>query len=70
MLRAFGGAHTAIPLAGGTVDDTWRAGDVVVKRVIEPEEAAWCQRVMADLHEDGFRIPAPIAADGEWVVGG
>jgi uncharacterized protein (TIGR02569 family) len=70
VLRAFGGAHTAIPLAGGTVDDTWRAGDVVVKRVIEPEEAAWCQRVMADLHEDGFRIPAPIAADGEWVVGG
>jgi uncharacterized protein (TIGR02569 family) len=66
VLRAFGGTQTAIPLAR----DTWRAGDVVVKRVLEAEEAAWCQRVLAGLAEEGFRRPAPIAADGEWVVDG
>jgi uncharacterized protein (TIGR02569 family) len=66
VLRAFGGAHTAISLAR----DTWRAGDVVVKRVLEQEEAAWCQRVMAGVVQDGFRVPSPIAADGDWVVDG
>jgi uncharacterized protein (TIGR02569 family) len=66
VLRAFGGAHTAIPLTR----ETWRAGDVVVKRVLEPKEASWCQRVMTGLVQDGFRVPTPIAADGEWLVDG
>jgi uncharacterized protein (TIGR02569 family) len=66
VLRAFGGAHTAIPLAR----ETWRAGDVVVKRVLEPDEAEWCQRVMTAVVQDGFRVPVPIAADGEWLVDG
>jgi len=70
VLRAFGGAQTAIPLAGGTSDDTWRAGDIVVKRVLEAEEAAWSQRVMAHVAEDGFRVPTPISSDGEWVFDG
>jgi len=69
VVRAFGGAPTPIPLAGGQ-GDAWRAGDVVVKPVHEPEEAAWCQRVIARVEERGFRVPRPIAADGAWVVNG
>jgi uncharacterized protein (TIGR02569 family) len=68
VLRKFGAANTPVPLAGGE-GHTWRAGDMVVKRVHDEAEAAWCQELLAGLTLAGFRIPPPVAAsDGRWVV--
>jgi uncharacterized protein (TIGR02569 family) len=70
VLRAFGGSGSPVPLSGGE-GLTWRAGDIVVKRVHDDDEAAWCQATLAGVVEDGFRIPRPrTALDGRWVVDG
>jgi uncharacterized protein (TIGR02569 family) len=43
----------------------------VFKKVHDEREATWCQGLLAELVEDGFRRPTPIrAADGQWVVNG
>jgi uncharacterized protein (TIGR02569 family) len=70
VLRVFGCGASAGPLAGGE-GFSWRADGVVLKKVHDAREATWCQEVLADLVEDGFRRPEPIpAADGRWVVDG
>lgn len=61
---------TASPLPGGE-GLSWRANGAVLKQVHDPDEATWCQQVLADLVEDGFRRPEPIrAVDGRWAVEG
>lgn len=70
VLRIFGCGRTACPLPGGE-GLSWRGDAAVLKEVHDPDEATWCQQVLADLVEDGFRRPDPMrAADGRWVVEG
>lgn len=70
VVQAFGRAGRPLPVVGGE-GLAWRVEDVVIKRVHDSAEAAWCQEILAGLVEDGFRRPAPIvAASGQWVVDG
>ena len=70
MCAAYG-VESATPLAGGQ-GTTYGNGDVVLKPVIDVEEAEWLAAVLFALPEpDRLRIIRPVtSASGEWVVGG
>ncbi|MCP4540566.1 MAG: phosphotransferase [Chloroflexi bacterium] len=72
--RLTGSAHR---LTGGS-QDAYRAGDVVVKRLVSTslenphsfQLAAWLVEQIVDITEDGFRIARPVAScDGAWMTG-
>ena len=66
-LRAFGVRVEPVLLDGGQ-RRTWRAGDVVLKPVEEPDEHAWlCETYDAWPARDVVRVPQPLrTADGAW----
>jgi len=69
-LAAFGTTAHPVPLAGGS-GPAFRVGEVVLKAVEDPAEAAWTQALLASVHSDGFTIPTPVATDrGEWIHNG
>jgi hypothetical protein len=70
VLDAFGAGDAAL-LAGGQ-GGAYRAGDVVLKRVIDVVEAEWLAGVLDGLaHPDDLRIIRPARArDDRWVVDG
>ena len=69
VLAAFGLSGPAVRLAGGQ-GETWRCGDVVLKRA--DAEAAWRADVLDALPESrDFRVARPVRArGGEWVASG
>lgn len=70
MLRAFEIDGPPVSLAGGQ-GETVRAGDAVLKPVLDEEEARWVAWVYSTIEQDGFRVPEPVRArDGRWVVDG
>jgi uncharacterized protein (TIGR02569 family) len=72
-VRAEFGVRNEVPhLLSGGQGATWRAGDVVFKRVSSVGEAEWVASVLAALpEEEGFRISRPIRSrSGTWAVGG
>ena len=70
-LRAFGVRDAPVLLDGGQ-RRTWRAGDVVLKPVDEPQEHAWlCETYDAWPARDTVRVPEPLrAGDGTWSADG
>jgi len=70
VLAAFGVDAAAEPLAGGQ-GGSFRAGDIVLKPCLNPDEAAWAARVFEGLNGPDFRVARPVAASGSrWVVDG
>jgi uncharacterized protein (TIGR02569 family) len=70
VLRAFGCTVVPEPLPGGQ-GTAHRAGDIVLKPVLDEEEARWCADVLDAVDERGFRVARPVAAvSGAWVVAG
>ncbi|MFF0343313.1 TIGR02569 family protein [Kribbella sp. NPDC004875] len=69
VLEAFGLRSAAVRLEGGQ-GQTWRSGEVVLKRA--DGESAWRADVLSVLPEStAFRVPRPVRAlDGEWVAHG
>jgi hypothetical protein len=70
VLAAFG-VDDATLLTGGQ-GTTYRAGDIVVKPVLDVVEAEWVAALVDGLpHPDDLRIIRPVrASDGSWVVDG
>ncbi|WP_081900049.1 TIGR02569 family protein [Allokutzneria albata] len=69
-VRAAFGARTALPepYAGGPA---WLCGDVVLKPVFDPSEAAWAAQTLDSLEVDQLRLARPLrSTDGRWVVAG
>jgi len=68
LLAAFGARGSLERMSGGR-GLTWRAGDIVVRPVGDPEESTWKSRVLATLEgSDEFTVPRPIPDDrGAWV---
>jgi uncharacterized protein (TIGR02569 family) len=49
----------------------WRGGEVVLKPVPSPAEAAWVAQILDGLHVPGLRLARPLrSSDGRWVVAG
>ncbi len=70
VLDAFGATGRPVPLRGGE-GVTFRAGDIVLKRVHDAAEAAWVQALLASIDQDGFRVPPPVSTlAGGWVHDG
>lgn len=70
VLEGFGVDVDAMPLEGGE-GLSFRAGDLVLKRVHDNEEAEWTQALLSRVEADGFRFAEPIAThDGAWVRDG
>jgi uncharacterized protein (TIGR02569 family) len=71
VVRAFGAAGSPERLAGGQ-GESWRLGDIVVKRVGLPAETEWVADVLdAWPAESGVRVARPVrAVDGSWVHAG
>lgn len=68
VLTAFGARGTPERMSGGR-GLTWRAGDIVVRPVGDPEESTWKSGVLATLEgSDEFTVPRPIRDHrGAWV---
>lgn len=50
---------------------SWRCGEVVLRPVSAPTEAAWMAQTMDGLQVDGVRLARPVrSTDGRWVVAG
>lgn len=71
VLTAFGADGPVERMTGGR-GRTWRAGDIVVRPVGDPEESTWKSGVLATLQgSDEFTVPRPIPDDrGAWVRDG
>jgi uncharacterized protein (TIGR02569 family) len=70
VIAAFGLRGEPTLLAGGE-GVAFRVEDVVVKRVIDVQEAGWTQALLHRVEPDGFGIAEPVAADdGGWVHDG
>ncbi|MDQ0678328.1 uncharacterized protein (TIGR02569 family) [Arthrobacter pascens] len=71
VFAAFGAAGTPERMAGGR-GLTWRSGQIVVRPIEDPEEAAWKSQVLAVIDSsEGFTVPRPIRDDrGNWVHDG
>jgi uncharacterized protein (TIGR02569 family) len=71
VIGAFGAAGTPERLAGGQ-GESWRAGDVVVKRVGLAAETEWVSAVLeAWPAGSAVRVPRPVrTVDGSWVHAG
>ncbi|MEV4412415.1 TIGR02569 family protein [Catellatospora sp. NPDC049609] len=68
VISAFGIDTAPVPQPGGQ-GVTWRAGDVILKPVVDAVEAAWCAEVLDRLETDGsFRVARPVAAADGWIV--
>lgn len=65
---AFGAPHgEPYPLNRGV----WRCGEVILRPVANPTEAAWVAQALDGLSVDGVRLSRPLrASDGRWVVSG
>ena len=51
--------------------ETWLAGQTVLKRAWDAEQANWVADLLADLPENGFRLSRPIPSmTGEWIADG
>ncbi|HEY3258842.1 MAG TPA: TIGR02569 family protein [Pseudonocardiaceae bacterium] len=73
VCAAFGvGAEQLRPLSGDAgTGPLWRAGEVVLKPVPSPAEAAWVAQTLDALRVDGVRLARPLrSSDGRWVVAG
>jgi uncharacterized protein (TIGR02569 family) len=69
VLEAFGVAGPPVLLAGGMAR-TWRAGDVVLKPVVDVAEHAWVCDVYDGWSSTTVRVPRPLRADGAWCFAG
>jgi uncharacterized protein (TIGR02569 family) len=70
VVEAFGGTGSVSALDGGQ-GHTFGIGDLVLKRVVDEDEAIWAAQVLSRVKEDGFRVPRPIqSSHGSWVVNG
>lgn len=74
VLRAHGLSADPVPLPGGQ-GRTFRVGHAVVRLGDAAGLDAWLADVMADVVEDGFRVPRPLAprdwrCDDGWTVDG
>jgi uncharacterized protein (TIGR02569 family) len=67
VCAAFGISAEPVPLPGGE-GLSFRAGEFVLKRMHDPDEAEWTQSLVARIDQQGFRVPEPIPANtGRWV---
>jgi uncharacterized protein (TIGR02569 family) len=70
VIAAFGADGSVVALDGGQ-GVAFRVGDVVMKAVDDPAEAAWIADLCSRIEVDGFRLPEQILArDGRWVRDG
>ena len=70
VLEQFGVAQAPTRLSFGR-GRTWSAGDRVLKRVDDAEEAAWIADLASRVEQRGFRLALPVSApDGRWIVDG
>jgi uncharacterized protein (TIGR02569 family) len=70
VLDAFELPAAGQALAGGE-GRSYLHGSAVLKPVDNPAETVWAARLLASVHEEGFRLPRPLRArDGRWVVDG
>jgi uncharacterized protein (TIGR02569 family) len=69
VLEAFGAPGEAVLLAGG-MGRTWRAGEVVLKPVVDVVEHAWVCDVYDRWASLEVRVPRPLRAEGEWSFAG
>jgi hypothetical protein len=71
VVRAFGLEGEPTVLTGGMAP-VYRYGDVVLKETRHVEEDTYIAEVMAavEVDEARVRVARPVAADGQWVVGG
>lgn len=70
VLAAFGLRGPAVLLTGGQ-GLSWRVGDVVLKPGVDAGFQEWLGDALADLEQNGFRMPAVRRAEnGAWVVQG
>jgi uncharacterized protein (TIGR02569 family) len=71
VLEAFGATAAVVRLPGG-MGGTWRSGEIVLKRSMDPAGwHEWEARVLAAVRTDRVRIQRPRPAlDGSWVVEG
>ena len=57
--------------SGSGAVPVWRGGEVVLKPVPGPAEAAWVAQTLDALQVDGVRVARPLrSSDGRWVVAG
>lgn len=69
-VRAAFGVKDAVPEVVG-VGPVWRCGEVGLRPVASPAEAAWVAQTLGELHVPDLRIGRPLrSSDGRWVVGG
>jgi uncharacterized protein (TIGR02569 family) len=67
VLAAFGTDGDPIAMGGGE-GMSFRAGDLVLKRVHDADEAEWTQALLSRTEQDGFCIPEPVHTnEGRWV---
>ena len=52
-----------VPLEGGQ-GTSWRAGDLVLKPAVNPDELAWQVSAFSRVSQDGFRLARPRPASG------
>ncbi|MCP2332242.1 MULTISPECIES: TIGR02569 family protein [Actinoalloteichus] len=49
----------------------WRCGEIVLRPVSNPAEAAWAATILGALHPDDLRLSRSVrSSDGRWVVSG
>jgi uncharacterized protein (TIGR02569 family) len=66
---AFGARDAELELLDGA--PIWRCGDIIIKPVFNPAEAAWVAQTLDGLKVDNLRVARPLrSTDGRWVVGG
>jgi uncharacterized protein (TIGR02569 family) len=71
VCAAFGVAADELEMLGSGDGAVWRGGDVVLKPVPSPAEAAWVAQTLDTLRVEGVRLARPVrASDGRWVVAG
>ncbi len=71
ILAAFGIYDTRGEELPATAGRVWRFGDVVLKPVSDPVEAAWVAGAFESLRVSDIRVARPLrSSDGRWVVGG
>ncbi len=70
VLTAFGCSGEPARLTGGQ-GTAYRSGEIILKPIDNPVEAAWTAELFDTLSGPGFRVPTPLRdPDGQWVVQG
>lgn len=66
---AFGAKGEEAELVHG--GSAWRCGEIALRQVLDPANAAWVANTFSALQVPGVRVAHPLrSSDGRWVVGG